>query len=165
MPYNSGPQSFLHQGPVSWQTIFALIGVGGGDFWMLQAHYMYYALYFYYYYISSNSDHQALDPGGWGPLPYKLHSISHAQSPESSMSAGYFAEAEVRSCSPCPFCPSSGPSALEFSPSPGRSASFFPRGILLPVATCLGLCSWTSLEPTLMQLAPRQVKVQKARLQ
>ena len=49
--------------------------------------------------------------------------------------------------------------------SPGRSASFFPRGILLPVATCLGLCSWTSLEPTLMQLAPRQVKFQKARLQ
>ena len=28
------------------------------------------ALYFYYYCIniSSTSDHQALDPGGWGPL-------------------------------------------------------------------------------------------------
>lgn len=26
------------------------------------------ALHFYYYYISSTSDHQSLDPGGWGPL-------------------------------------------------------------------------------------------------
>ena len=26
------------------------------------------AIYFYYYYISSTSGHQALDPGGWGPL-------------------------------------------------------------------------------------------------
>ena len=26
------------------------------------------ALYFYCYYISSTSDHQALDPGGWEPL-------------------------------------------------------------------------------------------------
>ena len=34
---------------------------------MIQGHYIYYALYFYYYYISSTSDHQALDPGGWGP--------------------------------------------------------------------------------------------------
>ena len=38
------------------------------SFRMLQAHYFYYALYFYYYYISFISDHQALDPGGWGPL-------------------------------------------------------------------------------------------------
>ena len=27
------------------------------------------ALYCYYYYISSTSDHQALDPGGWGLIP------------------------------------------------------------------------------------------------
>ena len=26
-------------------------------------------IYFYYYYTSSTSDHKALDPGGWGPLP------------------------------------------------------------------------------------------------
>ena len=26
--------------------------------------------YFYYYCISPTSDHQALDPRGWGPLPY-----------------------------------------------------------------------------------------------
>ena len=25
-------------------------------------------VHFYYYYVSSTSDHQALDPGGWGPL-------------------------------------------------------------------------------------------------
>ena len=38
----------------------------GGGFEMIQVHYIYCALYFYY--ISSTSDHQALDPGGWGPL-------------------------------------------------------------------------------------------------
>ena len=42
-------------------------GVGG--FRIIQAHIIYCALYFYYYYINSTSDHQALDPGGWGPLP------------------------------------------------------------------------------------------------
>ena len=31
---------------------------------------IYCAFYFYYYYISSTSDHQVLDPRGWGPLPY-----------------------------------------------------------------------------------------------
>ena len=34
---------------------------------MIQVHCVYYALYFYCYRISSTSDHQALDPGGWGP--------------------------------------------------------------------------------------------------
>ena len=38
---------------------------------MIQAHYIDCALYFYYYYISSTSDHQALDPEGWGPLMSK----------------------------------------------------------------------------------------------
>ena len=38
---------------------------------MVQAHYIYCALYFHFYYISSTSDHQALDPGGWGPLTLK----------------------------------------------------------------------------------------------
>ena len=43
--------------------------VGGSVcFRMIQAHDIYYALYFYYYYLSSTSDHQALDPGVWGPL-------------------------------------------------------------------------------------------------
>ena len=41
---------------------------GQGDgFGMIQAHYIYCALYFCYYYISSTSDHQELDSGGWGP--------------------------------------------------------------------------------------------------
>ena len=44
-------------------------GLGwGGGFRMIQVHYIYCAFYFYYYYISSTSDHQPLDPGGWGPL-------------------------------------------------------------------------------------------------
>ena len=42
---------------------------------MIQAHYIYWALYFYCYYISSTSDHQALDPGGWGPLLYRASSL------------------------------------------------------------------------------------------
>ena len=42
--------------------------VGGMSFGMIQVHYIYCALYFYYYFINSTSDHQALDPGGWGSL-------------------------------------------------------------------------------------------------
>ena len=42
--------------------------LGGGGLGMIWAHYIYCALYFYYYYISSTSGHQALHPGGWGPL-------------------------------------------------------------------------------------------------
>ena len=56
------------------------IGQGGGwrgtvgdGFGMLQACYIYCVLYFYYFSISSTSDHQAVDPGGWGPLSYTLY--------------------------------------------------------------------------------------------
>ena len=35
---------------------------------MIQAHFIFCALYFYYCYMSSTSDQQVLDPGGWGPL-------------------------------------------------------------------------------------------------
>ena len=41
---------------------------------MIQVHCIYCVLYFYYYYICSTSDHQALDPGGWGPLLYRASS-------------------------------------------------------------------------------------------
>ena len=41
---------------------------------MIQAHDIYYELYFYYYYISLTSDHQTLDPWGWGALTYFKHS-------------------------------------------------------------------------------------------
>ena len=47
---------------------------GGGWFQMSQMLCIYCALYFYYYDISSTSDHQALDPGGWGPLLIRTHS-------------------------------------------------------------------------------------------
>ena len=43
-------------------------GLGVGAMVWFQAHYIYCALYFCYYYISSTSDHQALDPEGWGLL-------------------------------------------------------------------------------------------------
>ena len=44
---------------------------GGGDgFSMIQVPYTYCALFLYYSYISSTSDHQVLDPEGWGPLLY-----------------------------------------------------------------------------------------------
>ena len=39
-----------------------------GSLGMIQVHFIYCVLYFYYHYISSTSDHQELDPGGWGPL-------------------------------------------------------------------------------------------------
>ena len=55
-------------------------GLGGGGFgWDNSSHYIYCALCFYYYYISSTSDHQALDPRGWGPLLYKVVGISDVQ--------------------------------------------------------------------------------------
>ena len=38
-------------------------------FQRIQVHYVYCGLYFYYYYLSSISEHQALDPRGWEPLP------------------------------------------------------------------------------------------------
>ena len=65
------------QSPMFWalwprflEDNFTMDGSGmRGGLGMIQAHYIYRLLYFYYdYYISSTSDHQALGPGGWGPL-------------------------------------------------------------------------------------------------
>ena len=61
----------------SWTTRW------GNVIGMIQGHYIYCAFYFYYYYISSTSDHQALDPGGWGSLflqasAERLFGIRHA---------------------------------------------------------------------------------------
>ena len=49
------------------RPLFTRVGQGGCGFWMIQVHYIYHVLYFYCNYINSTSDHQALDPGGWGP--------------------------------------------------------------------------------------------------
>lgn len=57
-----GSSTFWHQQLVSWKTIFPRDGSRG---WFEDDSN---ALHFYYYYISSTSDHQSLDPGGWGPL-------------------------------------------------------------------------------------------------
>ena len=42
---------------------------------MIQVYYIYCVLYFDYYYINSISDHQSLDPRGWGLLPREVTSI------------------------------------------------------------------------------------------
>ena len=60
-----------HQSPpFLWKTVVSH-GPGGGagdGLGTIQGHYTYCALYFYHHYIGSTSGHQALDPGGWGPL-------------------------------------------------------------------------------------------------
>ena len=54
---------FLAPG-ISFMEFFHRSGKGefGG---MIETHCIYCTLYLYYYYISSISDHQTLDPGGW----------------------------------------------------------------------------------------------------
>ena len=82
-------QPFRHQGQVSRKTVFLWPGGGGYGFRMIQALSTYCALYFYYYYISFTSDHQALDPGSWGPLLWQFacevlrfgFSVSHCEHP------------------------------------------------------------------------------------
>ena len=73
----AGLCSFLGDNPASAvptflspMTGFVEDNFSRGGFRMIQVHYSYCALYFYYYYISLTSDHQALDPKGWGPLSY-----------------------------------------------------------------------------------------------
>ena len=60
-------------------------GVGDG-LGMICAQEIYGALYFYYYSSSFTSNHQALDPGGWGPLLYTLTvrviSLDQGEQPE-----------------------------------------------------------------------------------
>ena len=58
---------FLAPGTDFVEDNFSMDEVGAG-FGMIQGHNIYGALYFCYYYISSTSDHQAIGPGGWGPL-------------------------------------------------------------------------------------------------
>ena len=63
------PPTSLAPGSGFVEDNFCTESWGDGGCGMIQAHYAYCALYFYYYYyIRSTSDHQALDPGGLGPL-------------------------------------------------------------------------------------------------
>ena len=66
IPLGHWSQAFWHQGFMedNFSTDWGRDGLG-----IIQTYYIYCALYFYDYYISSNSDHQALDLGDWGPLP------------------------------------------------------------------------------------------------
>ena len=60
------PPTLWHQGPDSLvEDNFSLDGVGGG--WLLDDSRVLHLLCSYSY-ISPTSDHQALAPGGWGPL-------------------------------------------------------------------------------------------------
>ena len=70
--YSSSPQPFWHQKLVSWN--FSM-DQRWGEVWGLFKHMIPIALYFYYYYISSTSDHQALDPRGWGALCYTVDEL------------------------------------------------------------------------------------------
>ena len=72
-PHVSGPQPFQHQAPVSWKMIFPQTRQGRDGFRMIQTYDIYYIFYFFYYYISSTSNHQALDPGGWDPCMWSQH--------------------------------------------------------------------------------------------
>ena len=54
-------------------------GGRGSGLGMIQEHYIYFALYFYHCYISSTSDHQALDPRGWGPLALSMKYLNKFQ--------------------------------------------------------------------------------------
>ena len=47
-------------------------GGGGGGGWDDSSALQLLCTFFYYCYISSTSDYQALDPGGWGPLSQAL---------------------------------------------------------------------------------------------
>ena len=48
--------------------VFHRPGLNGCGLEIVQRHCIYCAIYLYYYYISFALDHQALNPGGWGPL-------------------------------------------------------------------------------------------------
>ena len=78
----SGPQHSGRQGPFRGRQFF--LGAGRDGFGMIQAHSIYGALYFYCYYISSTSDHQALGPRSWGPLPYLQCRAGSTQQRESA---------------------------------------------------------------------------------
>lgn len=67
--YSSGLQPFWHQGLVPWERVFSIRGLGVGEdgLGMTRVHDMYCAFCLYLDYIGPTSDHQALDPGGWGP--------------------------------------------------------------------------------------------------
>ena len=67
-PLKQKSPTFLVPRTSSMEDNFSMKQGWGDGFGMIQAHYIYCSLYFYYYYISSASDHQALDPRGWGPL-------------------------------------------------------------------------------------------------
>ena len=59
--------TFLAPGTSFMEDSFSMDLGWGASLGMIQAQDINCALYFCYYYITSTSDHQVLDPGGWGP--------------------------------------------------------------------------------------------------
>ena len=74
-PLNQRSPIFLTLGTGFVEDNFSMDQGWGDGLGIIQAHYIHCAIYFYCYYISSTSDHQALDPGGWGPLLYRASSL------------------------------------------------------------------------------------------
>ena len=65
--YWNGPQPFCTRDWFCGRQMFPRTRAWGGQFEMIQAHYIYCALYFYYYYISFTPDPQALDDSSGNP--------------------------------------------------------------------------------------------------
>ena len=59
---------FLTPGTCLLEGNFSADWSQGERYRIIQVHYTCALYYYYYYYISSISNHQALDPRGWGPL-------------------------------------------------------------------------------------------------
>ena len=76
--------TFLAPGMGFVENSFSMDQCNGDGFRMSQAHCIFCALYSYYYHTSSTSDHQALGPRGWGPLPLNITPESSA--PYTSLS-------------------------------------------------------------------------------
>ena len=60
--------AFIAPGTGFTEDNFSMDQGWGDGFGIIQVNYIYCALYFYNDYISSTSGHEALDPGGCGPL-------------------------------------------------------------------------------------------------
>ena len=66
----AAPNPFGHQGLVLWKTVFSRPRGAGDGLRMIQTHHIHGAFTVHFIsvisvLISSTSDHQALDPGGW----------------------------------------------------------------------------------------------------
>ena len=91
LPQDSGPQLFGTRDQFSGRYLFhGLVCMWEDGFGMIPVHYIYCMLGLYYYYISFASDHQALDPRGGGPLPWRQHLSTCSIQLQMSQTGGVF---------------------------------------------------------------------------